>query len=136
MDVKSAASIAIPGGVVGGSGPPALPVDDLVQDRFQQALEGPVSAPGAGAPTPDSLAVRPGGSLGDAILSGLDRLGADFQQAWAGKSLTLDSDPSSWTPAQLLQLQVQTQTASTVIDVMGKGVSKVVQGIEQLTKVQ
>jgi hypothetical protein len=69
-------------------------------------------------------------------LSGLDRLGADFQQAWAGKSLTLDSDPSSWTPAQLLQLQVQTQRASTVIDVMGKGVSKVVQGIEQLTKVQ
>jgi hypothetical protein len=69
-------------------------------------------------------------------LSGLNRLGADFQQAWNQKNLALASDSTAWTPSQLLQLQANVQTSSALMDVMGKGVSKVVQGVEQLTKVQ
>ena len=132
MDVKPIASAAMSG----GSGAPSLPVDDLVQQRFQEALDAPVSA-GVGVPTPGAI-TNPvqGGSLGDAILSSIDRLSADFQQAWAQKNLVLDSDPNTSSPAQLLQLQVHAQTASTLMDVMGKGVNKVVQGVEQLTKIQ
>lgn len=136
MDVKPIAPTAMSGGMTGGSGAPSLPADDLAQDRFQQALDGPTSAPGASMPAPGSPAPAQGGSLGDAILSGIDRLSADFQQAWAQKNLALDSDPTTWSPAHLLQLQANVQTASTLMEVMGKGVNKVVQSVEQLTKVQ
>ena len=52
------------------------------------------------------------------------------------KNLDLGRDPTTWNPAQLLQLQANVQTASTLMEVMGKGVNKVVQSVEQLTKVQ
>jgi type III secretion protein I len=136
MDVKPIASTAMSGEMTGGSGAPSLPADDLVQDRFQEALNGPMSAPGVAMPPPGSATPAQGGSLGDAILSGMDRLSADFQQAWAQKNLALSSDSSTWTPAQLLQLQANVQTSSALMDVMGKGVNKVVQSVEQLTKVQ
>ena len=136
MDIKPIAPAAMSGGMTGGSGASSLPADDLAQDRFQETLDGPLSAPGAGLPTPGSTTAAQGGSLGDAILSGLNRLGADFQQAWSQKNLALASDSTAWTPSQLLQLQANVQTSSALMDVMGKGVSKVVQGVEQLTKVQ
>lgn len=110
--------------------------DDGAREQFREAMEGAPSAQVPAVPSPAGADAGKPHTLGDAILSGVNRLSADFQHAWAQKNAGLNSDMRHWSSAQLVQFQAHVQTASAVLDVVGKGVSKVVQGIEQITKTQ
>lgn len=116
--------------------PAALAADDGAEDRFRDALNS--SAFGNVPSSPPAASVEPAGgeTLGDAILSGVSRLTSDFQQAWSKKNEALAGDMSTWSMGQFMQFQGHVLTASTTLDLVGKGVSKVVQGVEQLTKIQ
>lgn len=114
---------------------PTLSADDLVQERFRAELDGL----GQKAEAAEAAGVEErvaGGTLGDAILLGLGQLNSEFQQAWAQKQQVLASDPRDWSVGEMVMFQAQAQTVSTVVDLVSKGVNKVVQGVEQLTKIQ
>ncbi len=120
----------------GGPSPASRLGDDFAGERFRGAMDDPVPVQEAPTAAKPEAAPAPGSTLGDAILSGVNRLSADFQHSWAQKEAGLSSDMNSWSAAQLVQFQAHVQTAGAVMDLMGKGVSKVVQGIEQVTKTQ
>lgn len=110
--------------------------NDLASERFRGAMEDP--APLLQPPVavkPESAPVQ-SPTLGDAILTGVNRLSADFQHSWAKKEAALSEDMSTWSAAQLVEFQAHAQKASTIFELMGKGVSKVVQDFEQITKTQ
>ncbi len=137
MDIATGRYPRTPGHSLEGSGRPASgPSDDLAVERFRGAMEDP--APVQAAPTAATPEASPiqSPTLGDAILSGVNRLSADFQHSWAEKQAALAGDMSTWSAADLTRFQAHVQTASAVMEVVGKGVSKVVQGIEQVVKTQ
>lgn len=121
---------------VGAPSPAAGVADDLAQERFREAMDGPGPVQDASPKAGPATELAKGSTLGDAILSGVSQLSSDFQHAWAQKHHGLNSDMNTWSAAQLVQFQAHVQTSSALLDVMGKGVSKVVQGIEQITKTQ
>lgn len=121
---------------VTGTGAPALSdADDLAQGRFREVMNGPLLMDAPADVNPRRREPNEGKSLGDAILSGVDQLTSDFQQAWAATQQGRAADTSTWSVAQMIQLQGHILEASVMLDVVGKGVSKAVQDIEQLTKV-
>ncbi len=139
MDITTPIAVTTPGGWTSGSSPKPVPAEEPGLDLLREALDEPAPALLTSGDTPhDAPAALPvaGGSLGDAVLSGLNKLSGEFQDAWAQKNAILAKGPEALSAGDALRLQAAIGTTSAVIDVMGKGVSKVVQGIEQLTKVQ
>ncbi len=136
MDVK----MNFPGTGAGQKGlhkaAPPQAVDDAVQEQFRQALDGPTPPSVTRDSAVGEKAGREGGSLGDAILSGLDRMSTEFQTAWSHRQDVIAAGYGDMSPVELLKFQAQVQTSNTVIDLLAKGVSKTVQGVEQLTKIQ
>lgn len=134
MDISTGLPFVVSDAVVGPIGPAPIGADDLAQDRFREVMNGPlpVDASTAGTPRPR----EPGAdkALGDAILSGVDQLTSEFQQAWAAAQQGRYADTSTWSAGQMIQLQGRLLEASVMLDVIGKGVSKAAQDIEQLTK--
>ncbi len=139
MDITTPTAVAAAGGWTSGGSPRPLPADEPAQDLLREALGEPAPALPASGGTPHDAPLAPpvvGGSLGDAVLSGLNKLSGEFQDAWAQKNAILAKGPEALSAGDALRLQAAIGTTSAVIDVVSKGVSKVVQGIEQLTKVQ
>jgi hypothetical protein len=75
------------------------------------------------------------GTLGDAILGKLDNLSSHYQDAVKHAHDALDGTRSPGLH-DMLRLQFNMTVVTMEIDVLGKGVSKVVQTLDQLTKLQ
>ncbi len=75
-------------------------------------------------------------TLGDAILRRLDTLGSTFRQKSDKVAELLNTEPGSYSLQKMLQLQMQVSMVSVEIEIVGKGVQKVVQHADQLTKLQ
>lgn len=135
MDISTGLTPAGSDAVIGPLGPAPSDADDWAQDRFREVMNGPlpVDAPAVGTPRPREPGAEQ--SLGDAILSGVNQLSSQFQQAWEAAQHGRHADASTWSAGQMIQLQGHLLQASVMLDVIGKGVSKAVQDIEQLTKV-
>jgi hypothetical protein len=119
-------------------------VDDLVAERFRQAMQIPVPQDAtlpAGQQTDPALqgGLRPAPTtLGEGILSTVTTVGADLQVAWTqvqeGLAVSETTDlPSS---AELMTLQFKMLTFSALNEVMSKGVAKATQDLDQLLKTQ
>ncbi|HTH80750.1 MAG TPA: EscI/YscI/HrpB family type III secretion system inner rod protein [Ramlibacter sp.] len=97
-----------------------------------------VQGPSAVAPTgvAETSAVRPGRSIGDAILSKFDSLGRHYVEQNSEINSFLSVDGAQLSPGRLLQLQIQMLDQSVVVDVASRVISKGVQEVDQLTKLQ
>jgi hypothetical protein len=135
MSQLAGASGPVSGVQSAGAGQPLAP-DDLVVEDFQRALQG---APQAAEAQPVLASPAAGGAqgprtLGDAILSGIDRVSAEAKQTWeaahavpAGPNIGLHD---------LLTLQANFVKFSFLYEVIGKGISKSVQNLDSLVKMQ
>ena len=97
-----------------------------------------VQGPSAVAPTgaAETSAVRPSRSIGDAILSKFDSLGRHYVEQNSEINSFLSVDGAQLSPGRLLQLQIQMLDQSVVVDVASRVISKGVQEVDQLTKLQ
>lgn len=96
------------------------------------------AAPASAAPT-GGTGLRLGHgrhTLGDAILSRLDAVGADYKQNVARAYAALEKSPRENTVEELLKMQLDISVVSLEVEVVGKGVQKAVQHIDTLSKLQ
>lgn len=134
-----------PAPAVGGSAGTSLPesspgVDDLVSQRFRDAMELPVPVQGPSPVSSTHERARTGATtLGDGILSAISQATQSLSTAWdrvkegpAGVSDTGDL-PSL---PDLLAFQGQVLMFSTQSEIVSKGVSKATQDLDQLLKQQ
>jgi hypothetical protein len=112
---------------------------DLMSTQTSQAqAPSQVQGPSAVAPTgvAETSAVRPSRSIGDAILSKFDSLGRHYVEQNSEINSFLSVDGAQLSPGRLLQLQIQMLDQSVVVDVASRVISKGVQEVDQLTKLQ
>lgn len=148
MEVASIALSLAPAATARAALPPSLPADDLVAQRFSEVMgagrPAPVQATAAALPpddpAPAQAAVSSAGlqrptSLGDAILSGLNRASAQVRESYqrvqgaARSTAPLDLQ-------DLFRLNVEMHSFSFNYELLGKGISKFVQNLDTLTKQQ
>jgi hypothetical protein len=113
---------------------------DLMSTQATQAqapsqVQGPSVVPPTGV-AETSAAHRPGRSMGDAILSNLDSLGRHYTEQNSEINSFLSADGAELSPGRLLRLQIQMLDQSVVVDVASRVISKGVQELDQLTKLQ
>ena len=75
-------------------------------------------------------------TMGDAIIARLEAVGASYKNNVARTHALLDSPPGNLRLTDLLKLQVEMASISIEVELVGKGVSKAVQHIDQLSKLQ
>jgi hypothetical protein len=76
------------------------------------------------------------GSMGDRILRGMDAVGRAYKEKSVEVNRFLEADAAELSPTRLLRLQAQMLDQSIMVDLWGRGVSKCVQGLEQMAKTQ
>ena len=120
------------------------PVAPAITDdtRFgAKRLSGLLSS-GDDAPGPDALdaasqaQAMTGGSLGDAMLGRLDAVGQYYRKVAGDATASLDQLSPEMNLQHLFRLQMEMATASLVVEVVSKGIAKIVQHVDQLTKLQ
>ncbi len=144
MDVNALSQLAGAGvpapaaGSAAAGSPQRLAPDDLVVEDFNQALRGAqgVAAvqPAPQAPAPDALAPA-GGTIGDAILAGVERMAGDTRQAWS-KVQAMSVQGEALNTRQLLEVQASFVKFSFYSEVVSKGISKATQNLDSLVKMQ
>jgi hypothetical protein len=112
---------------------------DLMSTQNSQAqapsqLDGPSVVPPTGAT--ETSAVRTGRNIGDTILSNLDSLGRHYVDQNTEINSFLSVDGADLSPSRLLQVQIKMLDQSVVVDVASRVISKGVQELDQLTKLQ
>lgn len=115
-----------------------LSPDDLVVERFNEVMNAP--AVGAELAIQNGAIVTDGkpAALGDAILRGLTAMTGDLTRSW-GQVRTIGAVPAAVpeiTPTFMLQAQVKVMEFTVLYDIVGKGLSKSVQNLDQLVKMQ
>jgi type III secretion system YscI/HrpB-like protein len=75
-------------------------------------------------------------TLGEKILARLDAVGAQFRTNLERTHALLEATPGNMSLKDLLKLQMETAQISLEIELVGKGVSKCVQHVDQLTRLQ
>lgn len=75
-------------------------------------------------------------TMGDVILAKLDSVGSKFTTAVEKVHHRLDTMPQTLSLPELLKLQLEVATVSLEVELVGKGVSKAVQHVDQLSKLQ
>lgn len=116
---------------------PAAPLmyDDTrsAADRFSRLM-----SPGETEATEaiESTQALEGGNLGDMVLGKLNAMGEHYRNVKGAVSHTLENLSPSMHLPDIFLLQMEMATASLVVEVVSKGVSKVVQHVDQLTKLQ
>lgn len=75
-------------------------------------------------------------TLGEKILARLDAVGSQFRTNMERTHAMLEAGPANMSLKDLFQLQMEMAQVSLEIELVGKGVSKAVQHVEQLTKLQ
>jgi hypothetical protein len=111
---------------------------DLLSTQQTQA-----QAPGGVSPTPAPAVAQVSGvsaagknTMGDHILRSLDSVGRAYKEKAVELNKFLDADNPELSPMSLLRLQAQMLDQSIMVDVFSRGISKSVQEIDQLTKLQ
>jgi hypothetical protein len=75
-------------------------------------------------------------SLGDALLKRLDVVGNNFTKNIQRTHQILDTLPSDLRVQDMMRLQLEMSAISLEVELVGKGVQKAVQHVDQLTKLQ
>jgi type III secretion protein I len=136
--MEIAASVKLAATAAPASATPATPLapDDLASARFNEVMNAnptPVTQ-AIGAAFPAAVATERK-TLGDAILSGMQNLSADFQQSWKTVNAALDGG-DLMTMSEMLKLQMGLVQVSIQYDMVGKVISRTTQNIDQLVKMQ
>ncbi len=121
-----------------GAGGTALAVPDArAAERFAEIMQAtPVSAdPAATEVLPAAVLPATQQTMGDKILGGLNSLSTDFQQSWKSVTTMVESGSMS-TMTDMLKLQMNLTQMSIQYDLIGKGISRSTQNVEQLVKIQ
>lgn len=110
------------------------PADESAVQKFRTAIDPvpPTDSPVDSAKRSEGS--QAGGSLGDAILSGMSSLTSQASEAWRQTNAMLTTDMGNMSTADLMRLQGHLHVSSTLLDMAGKTVSKASQDLEQLTK--
>jgi hypothetical protein len=103
---------------------------DLVANRIEQAQ---VAANPAVVPTSAAIDTK---SMGDVLLKRLDVVGNNFTKSIQRTHQILDTLPSDLRIQDMLRLQLEIASISREGELVGKGVQKAVQHVDQLTKLQ
>jgi Type III secretion needle MxiH like. len=103
---------------------------DLVANRIEQPQV--VANP---AVVPASAAIDPK-SLGDVLLKRLDVVGNNFTKNIQRTHQILDTLPADLRVQDMMRLQLEMASISLEVELVGKGVQKAVQHVDQLTKLQ
>lgn len=128
----------------GGGSVPAVGVDDLVAERFRQAMQAPglqdATSPAeqqTGPASQDGFRPTPT-TLGEGILSTVTHVGADLQGAWTQvqEGLAVSETTDMLSTAELMTLQFKMLTFSALNEVVSKGMAKATQDLDQLLKTQ
>lgn len=119
---------------------PKLPDDRVVED-FNGALNGPAQPAAAAAAAPAHEAesptpVAPARTIGDAILAGIHAYSSDLRGAWQAIRTSGPQEGEALSVARLVQLQAHIVEFSVLSELVGKGVSKAVQDLDALVKMQ
>lgn len=103
---------------------------DLVASRIDQPE---MAAKPALVPT---TAANDTKSLGDVLLKRLDVVGNNFTKNIQRTHQILDTLPADLRVQDMLRLQLEMSAISLEVELVGKGVQKAVQHVDQLTKLQ
>ena len=103
---------------------------DLVASRIEQPQ---VAANPAVVPTSAAIDTK---SLGDVLLKRLDVVGNNFTKNIQRTHQILDTLPADLRVQDMLRLQLEMASISLEVELVGKGVQKAVQHVDQLTKLQ
>jgi hypothetical protein len=103
---------------------------DLVANRIEQPE---MAAKPALVPT---TAANDTKSLGDVLLKRLDVVGNNFTKNIQRTHQILDTLPADLRVQDMLRLQLEMSAISLEVELVGKGVQKAVQHVDQLTKLQ
>jgi hypothetical protein len=106
---------------------------DLLSARDAQASQ-PVQQ--VQPPAADVQALRPNNTMGDAMLRNLDSAGRSYTEINAKILDTLKVGSANLNTADLLRIQIMLVDTSMKVDLIGKGISKATQEIDQITKLQ
>jgi|LauGreDrversion4_2_1035121.scaffolds.fasta_scaffold411213_3 hypothetical protein len=137
MQLSTVPSVSVTANVKPVEAP--IGVDDPVAQRFQAVMR---TTPEASGVTESSGTAPSGalasGSLGDSILATVtqasDQLRDSWQRVTDGARFIDTNDPPSH--VEMLAFQGEIASLSVVTDMISKGVSKSIQGLEQLLKTQ
>ncbi|MES3002907.1 MAG: EscI/YscI/HrpB family type III secretion system inner rod protein [Pseudomonadota bacterium] len=115
-------------------------VPDTDAARFSSLLADPPSlAPAGPAPVAQLQAAAPVGGverIGDSILQGLRVAGQNYVNGSRQVQAALHADVTQLTSVDIIRMQMDFATVSLHVDVLTKGISKAVQDVDQLTKLQ
>jgi hypothetical protein len=103
---------------------------DLVANRIEQPQ---VAATPAIVPTNPATEAK---SLGDVLLKRLDVVGNNFTKNIQRTHQILDTLPADLRVQDMMRLQLEMASISLEVELVGKGVQKAVQHVDQLTKLQ
>jgi hypothetical protein len=95
----------------------------------------PVSSPSSVIKTETNSAASTH-TLGDVIISRLDVIGTNYKNNVANVHALLEQPPGNLRLTDLLKVQLEMAAVSLEVELVGKSVSKTVQHIDQLSKLQ
>ncbi len=106
--------------------------------RLSELLAAPTEAPGyALEPVPSAQDAGPGTKvMGEIIMAKLDAIGAEYKTHMAQAYQALEKSPQQISLQEMLKLQLDMAVVGLEIEVVGKGVQKVVQHVDTLAKLQ
>lgn len=103
---------------------------DLVANRIEPPQ---VAASPAMVPATAAIDTK---SLGDVLLKRLDVVGNNFTKNIQRTHQILDTLPADLRVQDMMRLQLEMASISLEVELVGKGVQKAVQHVDQLTKLQ
>jgi hypothetical protein len=103
---------------------------DLVANRIE-----PLQAAANPAVVPTNVAIDTK-SMGDVLLKRLDVVGNNFTKNIQRTHQILDTLPADLRVQDMMRLQLEMASISLEVELVGKGVQKAVQHVDQLTKLQ
>lgn len=107
-----------------------MKLSDLLSNQFDQPV---MAADPAMLSVASSVGPK---NLGDVLLKRLDVIGNNFTKNIQRTHKLLDNLPSELRVQDLLKLQLEMASISLEVELVGKGVQKAVQHVDQLTKLQ
>lgn len=118
--------------------PTVTPEIDMGGSRLSELLSNQPEQPVYAIDPAVAPADAAGGAstLGEKILARLDAVGLEFRTNMERTHAMLEVGPANMSLKDLFKLQMEMAKVSLEIELVGKGVQKAVQHVEQLTKLQ
>ena len=105
--------------------------------QFPQAVPGVPSVGATGAASSTGVApVSEGMGIGDKMLQSMNAVGRAYKEKSMEVDKMLSGDEFTFSPMQMMKLQVEVINQSLAIDLYSKTIAKVDQGVDQLSKLQ